>query len=188
MTHPKSPICCTFVVCCTARSPETLENTAFYLPRVFNVGNPFQIIFWWSVSTCYRRFRPGAARNRLSIIMVYRLHHAMCLSSNCCASSQLSQGFALPNPASCQNQSPRLQANHLAESSRCGVLPKTYSYSVLCLVTICSPSFLIIRGRTGIAEYFRVRIPDIQFFIDHQCFRLFLRKHNFIWGFGHDCG
>ena len=35
---------------------------------------------------------------------------------------------------------------NLTESSRCGVLPKTYSYSVLCLATICSPSFLIIRG------------------------------------------
>jgi hypothetical protein len=64
---------------------------------------------------------------------------------------------------------PHLQANHLAESSRRGVLPKTHFYSVLCLVTICSPSFLIIRGRTGNAEYFRVRISDIQIFIDYLC-------------------
>ena len=100
--------------------------------------------------------------------MVYRLHHAMCLLSNCCTSSQLLQVFALPNPASCQNQSPRLQANHLAESSRCGVLPKTHSYSVLCLVTTCSPSFLIISGRTGNAEYFRVRISDMKVFADQS--------------------
>ena len=102
------------------------------------------------------------------------------LLSICRTSNPLLQSVVLPNPASCQNQSPRLQANHLAESARCGVLPKTYSYSVLCLVRICFPSFLILRGWTGNTEYFRVRIPDIQFFIDHQCFRLFLRKHNFI--------
>ena len=47
------------------------------------------------------------------------------------------------------------------------VLLLTHSYSVLCLVMICFPSFLIIRGRTGNTEYFRVRIPDIQIFIDH---------------------
>ena len=100
--------------------------------------------------------------------MVYRSHHAMCLLSNCCTSSQLLQSVMLPSSASCQNQSPRLQANHLAESSRCGVLPKTYSHSVLCLVTICSLSFLIIRGRTGNAEYFRVRIPDMKVFADQS--------------------
>ena len=100
--------------------------------------------------------------------MVYRLHHAMCLLSNCCTSSQLLQSVMLPSSASCQNQSPHLQANHLAESSRCGVLPKTYSHSVLCLVTICSPSFQIIRGRTGNAEYFRVRIPDMKVFADQS--------------------
>ena len=61
-------------------------------------------------------------------------------------------------------------------------------YSVLCLVTICSPSFLIIRGWTGNAEYFRVRIPDTQFFIDHQCFMLFLRKYNFILIYLHSKG
>ena len=31
---------------------------------------------------------------------------------------------------------------------------------------ICFPSFLIIRGRTGNTEYFRVRIPDIGGFLD----------------------
>ena len=63
---------------------------------------------------------------------------------------------------------PRLRANHLAESSRHGVLPKTHSYSVLCLVTTCSPSFLIISGRTGNAEYFRVRISDMKVFADQS--------------------
>ena len=110
------------------------------------------------------------------------------LLSICCTSNPLLQSVVLPNPASCQNQSPRLQANHLAESSRRGILPKTHSCSVLCLATICSPSFLIIRGWTGNAEYFRVRIPDTQFFIDHQCFRLFLRKHNFILIYLHSKG
>ena len=46
------------------------------------------------------------------------------------------------------------------------VLLLTHSYSVLCLATICSPSFLIIRGWTGNTEYFRVRIPDIEGFLD----------------------
>jgi len=123
------------------------------------VGSPFQIIFWWSVSTCYRRFRPSAAWNRLSVTMVYRLLHAMCLLWKCCTSSQLLQSVMLPSSASCQNQSPHLRANPMAESSWRGILPKTHSYSVLRLVTICSPSFLIIRGWTGNTEYFRVRIP-----------------------------
>ena len=42
------------------------------------------------------------------------------------------------------------------------------SHSVLCLVTICSPSFLIIRGRVGNAEYFRVRISDMRVFVDQS--------------------
>ena len=100
--------------------------------------------------------------------MVYCLHHALCLWSNCCTSAQLLQRVALPSSASFQNQSLHLWANHLAESSRCGVLPKTYSYSVLCLVTICSPSFQIIRGRTGNAEYFRVKISDMKVFVDQS--------------------
>ena len=46
------------------------------------------------------------------------------------------------------------------------VLLLTHFYSVLCLVMICFPSFLIIRGWTGNTEYFRVRIPDIEGFLD----------------------
>mgnify|MGYP000896852586 CR=1 FL=1 len=100
--------------------------------------------------------------------MVYRLRHAICLLSNFCTSSQLLQDVALPNSASGQNQSPRLRANHLAESSRCGILRKTHSCSILCLATICFPSFLILRGRTGNAEYFRVRILDMKVFADQS--------------------
>ena len=48
------------------------------------------------------------------------------------------------------------------------VLPMARCYSVLCLVMICSPSFLIIRGRTGNAEYFRVRISDMKVFVDQS--------------------
>ena len=48
------------------------------------------------------------------------------------------------------------------------VLLLTHSYSILCLVTTCSTSFLIIRGRTGNAEYFRVKIPDRKVFVDQS--------------------
>ena len=93
--------------------------------------------------------------------MFYCLSPAMHLLSNCCTSNLLLQRVVLPSSTSCQNQSRHLQANHLTESSRRGVLPNTHFHSVLCLATICSPSFMIIRGRTGNAEHFRVRISDI---------------------------
>ena len=100
--------------------------------------------------------------------MVYGLSPAMRLLSICCSSNPLLQSVVLPSSPSCQNQSRHLQANHLTESSRRGILPNTHSHSVLCLATICSPSFMIIRGRTRNAEYFRVRIPDTKVFVDQS--------------------
>ena len=40
--------------------------------------------------------------------------------------------------------------------------------SILCLVTTCSPSFLIIRGRAGNAGYFRIRISDMKVSTDQS--------------------
>ena len=48
------------------------------------------------------------------------------------------------------------------------VLLLTHSYSVLCLVMICFPSFMIIRGRAGNTEHFRVTISDMKVFIDQS--------------------
>ena len=98
--------------------------------------------------------------------MVYCFSPAMRLLSICCTSNPLLQSAVLPRPASCQNQSLRLWANPLAESFRRGVRPNTHSNSVLCLATTCFPSFLIIRDRTGNTEYFRVRISDIEGFLN----------------------
>ena len=79
--------------------------------RDLSVGNPFPILFWWSVLVCYHSFHPGAAWNRLSVTMVYCLSPAMRLLSICCTSNPLLQSVVLPSSASCQYQS-----RHLTES------------------------------------------------------------------------
>lgn len=55
-------ICCQIAVSCQLSDPKTLENKAFYLPMLFNVGISTAAILYLTV-TCYKLLLAGSLKS-----------------------------------------------------------------------------------------------------------------------------